>query len=131
MGDDARELMERLLSQPRDSHFSCFDWMEQSGYTHEQRLAMLRLSSDINGAALDYLEQHPVTEWSGDDWRRYESSQWDCTEQMRTSLLMEGFTREQADVIAEAWEHERYTRHGLQDGCGRMHHCRFCKEAVV
>ena len=60
MKDDLRDLMERLMSQPTDTRFSCHDWMEESGYTQEQRLTMLRLSSEINAAALDYLKKHPV-----------------------------------------------------------------------
>jgi hypothetical protein len=58
--------------------------MEESGYTREQRLTMLRLSSEMNAAALHYLGKHPVSEWSGDDWKRHEVSQWDLTERMRT-----------------------------------------------
>lgn len=114
-----------------DTRFSCFEWMGESGYTQEQQLTMLRLSSEMNGAAMDYLNKHPVTEWTGDDWQRYELSQWDCTEQMRKSLVSEMFTPEQADAIAEAWEHERYVCQSIQDGYGRMHHCRFCGDAVV
>jgi hypothetical protein len=49
---------------------------------------------------------------------------------MRTSLLFEHFTPEQADVIAEAWEHERYVCHNISDGYGRIHHCRFCRDAA-
>jgi hypothetical protein len=128
MEDDLRDLMMSALD---DSRFSCHDWMGESWYTQEQQLTVLRLSSEMNGAALEYMKRHPVSKWSADDWNRYELSQWDCTEQMRTSLLIEHFTPEQADAVAEAWEHERYVCHGIQDGYGRMHHCRFCREAVV
>jgi len=129
--DDLRDLLDRLRSEPTDSRFSCFQWMVDSGYTTEQRSTVLRLATAMNAAALDYVETHPFTEWADDDRKRYEMSQWDCTEQMRTSLLIEMFTPEQADAIAEAWEHERYVCHSIQDGYGRMHHCRFCRDAVV
>jgi hypothetical protein len=129
MKDDLRDLMDRL-NQPTDAKFSCFDWMEQSGYTKEQRLTMLRFSSELSSAALDYIKKHPVSEWSANDWKRYELSQWDCTEQMRTSLPREQFTPEQADAIAEAYEHERYVCHTIQDGYGRMHHCPLCPKRL-
>jgi hypothetical protein len=126
--NDLRDLMERLMSQPADKRFSCYAWMEQSGYTQEQRTIMLRLSSEMGHAAMEYLKEHPVNQWTADDWKRYELSQWDCTAQMRTSLLIERFTQAQADAIAEAWEHERYVFQSIQDGYGPMHHCRFCAE---
>jgi hypothetical protein len=128
MEDDLRDLMTSALD---DSRFSCHDWMGESGYTQEQQLTVLRLSSEMNRAALNYMKKHPVNKWSADDWKRYELSQWDCTAQMRTSLLIECFTPEQADAVAESWEHERYVCHGIQDGYGRIHHCQFCREAVV
>ncbi len=131
MADDLRDYMERLKDAPDDGRFSCFDWMGESGYTQEQQLTLLRLSSELNGAALDYMKKHPVSKWSAHDWTRYEVSQWDCTEQLRTALLIECFTPEQANAVAEAWEHERYVCHSIQDGYGRMHHCRFCRDAVV
>src|SRR4051812_17632499 len=105
-----------MLRALDDNPFSCHDWMEQSGYTQEQRFAVLRFSSEMNHTALEYMKQHPVTERSADDWKRHELSQWDCTEQMRTSLLSERFIAEQANAIAEAGEHERYVCHGIQDG---------------
>ena len=105
--------------------------MGESGYTREQRFTMLRLSTEMNAATIDYLEKHPVHEWLVDDWQCYELSQWDCTDKMRTSLLIEMFTPEQADAIAEAWEHERYIFRTVQDGYGRMHHCRFCQDVVI
>jgi hypothetical protein len=131
MADDLRDLLDRLSNEPIDSRFSCFVWMGESGYTREQRFTMLQASTEMNAATMDYLEKHPVNEWSADDWKRYELSQWDRTEQMRTSLLIELFTPGQVNAIAEAWEHERYVCHTIQDGYGRMHHCRFCRDAVV
>lgn len=132
MADDLRDLRDLMMRGMDDTRFSCFDWMGESGYTQEQQLTLLRLSSEMNGAALNYMKKHPVNKWSADDWTRYELSQWDCTAQMRTSLLFEYFTREQADAVAEAWEHERYVCHSLSDGYGRMHHCRFCGvDAVI
>src|ERR1700693_2311593 len=120
MKDDLRDLLDRLSNEPTDSRFSCFEWMGESGYTRDQRFTMLRLSTEMNAMTADYLEKHPFTEWSDDDRKRYELSQWDRTAQMRTSLLIERFTPEQADAIAEAWEHERYVWHSVQDGYGRM-----------
>jgi hypothetical protein len=114
-----------------ESRFSCHDWMDESGFTREQQVTMLRLSTELNGAALNYIKEHPVSEWSTDDWKRYEISQWDCTAQMRTALLAENFTREQADAVAEAWEHERYVYRSIPDSCGRIHHCRFCRDTAT
>jgi hypothetical protein len=81
MEDDLRDLMMSALD---DSRFSCHDWMGESGYTQEQQLTVLRLSSEMNRAALNYMKKHPVNKWSAGDWKRYELSQWDCTAQMRT-----------------------------------------------
>lgn len=60
MEDKLRDFLTEWL--PDDSRFSCFDWMGESGYTQEQQATLLRVSSELNGAAIHYMKKHPVRE---------------------------------------------------------------------
>jgi hypothetical protein len=58
--DDLRDLMERLMSQPTDTRFSCHDWMEESRLHARAAAYDVAVVIRDNAAALDYLKKHPV-----------------------------------------------------------------------
>lgn len=123
--------LQDFLSQTREDHrFDCHDWMEQAGYTQEQRMNVLKFSNDVGRLAMEHMQRKPVPQWTANDWEEHERFQWECTDIFR-EMLKGYFTDEQIKEIVEAWEHDRYVHHYISDGYGRMHHCQFCREAVV
>jgi hypothetical protein len=126
---DRPEERERILQVLDDDRFSCHDWMEEAGYTQEQRLAVLKSSGDITRLTMERLKKKPVPKWTAEDWENHEILEWQSTDIFR-EMLKGYFTSEEVNEIAEAWEHERYVRHSIGDGYGLMHHCRFCSDVT-